>query len=287
MSNLERRYRLLLKVLPRWYRRDREEEMVGLFLAGRTDDLDLEHGWPGWGEAFSVLGLAVRTHLTAASGPVWLGEIVRALGMFGLLLGLTHVAPSVYGAFAPLDTPEWTLGWLLWGLAPLAAFVLLLSGQRTAAKVVSGLLLVPLALQVAMPGTGFAGLLYQLPQLVTFACLCLGFHREAPTPPARRLAWWGGGAVLLGLAEPLVWGSGVAVLAIAVFGVRAYGFVRGDFVLGRALSLFSLLLLGPLVILVLQGPREATAFNVVAAALLVISAAAPVRRASVLRYRLP
>ena len=46
MSNLERRYRRLLKVLPGWYRRDREEEMVSIFLAERTDELDLEHSWP-------------------------------------------------------------------------------------------------------------------------------------------------------------------------------------------------------------------------------------------------
>ncbi|NUT46572.1 MAG: hypothetical protein HOV94_04515, partial [Saccharothrix sp.] len=59
-SNLERRYRALLRILPAWYRAGREEEMVGIFLADRTDDLDLEHGWPGWGETGATLALAVR-----------------------------------------------------------------------------------------------------------------------------------------------------------------------------------------------------------------------------------
>ncbi|MFI6102241.1 hypothetical protein ACIA8G_42385 [Lentzea sp. NPDC051213] len=281
MNNLERRYRTLLKVLPRWYRQDREEEMVGLFLAGRTDELDLEHSWPGWGETFAMLGLAVRTRFAAVGEQVWLGEVVRAVGVLGMLLGLTYVVPSVYRTFAPQDTPVWTIGWLLWALAPLVAFGLLLGGRRTAAKVVSGLLLMPLALQVAMPGTGFTALLYQLPHVVTFACLCLGFHRDAPAPPARRLAWWGGGALVLGLAEMLVWGSGGTVIAVAVFGVRVFALVRGDFVLGRALSIFGVLLLGPLAIMIAYGPRETAVFAVVAAALLVVSAAAPVRRVRV------
>ncbi len=63
-------------MLPKWYRQDREEEMVGMFLAERTDDLDQEHGWPGWGETFAMLGLAVRTR----------GEVVSTLGVLGLVL---------------------------------------------------------------------------------------------------------------------------------------------------------------------------------------------------------
>jgi hypothetical protein len=46
VSNLENRYRRLSRVLPAWYRAEREEEMVGLFMAGREDDLDQEHDRP-------------------------------------------------------------------------------------------------------------------------------------------------------------------------------------------------------------------------------------------------
>ncbi|MDU0295217.1 hypothetical protein NUG22_38985, partial [Saccharothrix longispora] len=63
VARLERRYRSLLRVLPRWYRVEREEEMVGIFLADRGDGLDLEYGWPGWGEAAATAGLAVRVRL--------------------------------------------------------------------------------------------------------------------------------------------------------------------------------------------------------------------------------
>ncbi|HUQ57637.1 hypothetical protein [Lentzea sp.] len=271
MSNLERRYRRLLGVLPRWYRQDREEEMVGIFLADRTDDLDLEHGWPGWGETWAVLGLAVRTHLAAGAalggGVRWRGEVVRALGMIGLLVGLLQAGASVTGS--GLSGPG--SGMLVLNLVPVAAFVALLAGKRTTAKVLAfvavatGLLLGPLM------GTW---LLFQLPAVVTFACLCLGFHREAPTPPAGRLAWWGGGALLLGLvAGP--WLGTVAVIAVLVV-VRVVALVRGDFVLGRALSLFAVLELGPVVLLLLSGTVFAVAL--VLMALLVVSAVAPVRR---------
>ena len=47
ISQLEHRYRSLLRVLPRWYRAEREEEMVGTFMADRDDDLrDRAHGRP-------------------------------------------------------------------------------------------------------------------------------------------------------------------------------------------------------------------------------------------------
>ena len=86
MTRLERRYRLLLRVLPRWYRHEREEEMVATYLAARhhadPDDeaLDLEYGWPGWPEARATAALAVRTRLAATAAPprvLLLGRTVR------------------------------------------------------------------------------------------------------------------------------------------------------------------------------------------------------------------
>ncbi|WP_143036018.1 hypothetical protein [Lentzea fradiae] len=281
MSNLERRYRALLRVLPRWYRADREEEMTGIFLAGRTDELDLEHGWPGWGETWAVLGLAVRTHLAAGAaltsapaGVRWLGEIVRALGLIGLFVGVFEAGASVRSVFdesGPLAFSAQGAGGYLFNVLPVVAFAALLAGKRTAAKVAAGVAALPGVLM--MP---FAGLLvlFQLPGLVTFACLCLGFHREAPTPPAGRLAWWGGAALLLGLAAG-AW-PGTALLVVAVVAVRVFALVRGDFVLGRAVSVFALLELGPVVLLLLSGTVVEIA--VVLVVLLVVSVVAPVRR---------
>lgn len=290
MSNLERRYRTLLKVLPRWYRDDREEEMVGLFMMERTDELDLEHSWPGWGETWAMLGLAVRTRFAATSAPtgaIRLGEVVRTLGLLGLLLGLTSLVPVVYSTFVQFTDPGYARP-PVWAavanFAPVVVFALLLRGQRTWAKVIAGALLV---VSLVQSGTGATFVLWQLPHLVAFACLCLGFHREAPTPQPRPLLWWGGGAVLLGAVELAVWQTGLPVLAAAVLGMRIYAYVRGDAVLGRALSVLAVLLVGPLVVTYVSGPPEFTRFVVVAAALLVVSAAAPVRRGSALRSRQP
>ncbi|MCP2244387.1 hypothetical protein LX86_003117 [Lentzea aerocolonigenes] len=282
VSNLERRYRLLLKVLPRWYRQDREEEMVGIFLADRTDELDLEHSWPGWGETGAVLGLAVRTHLAAGAAltnvpmkVAWRGEIVRALGMIGLLLGVFYAGASITSMVYAYQHPE-IVGGLTWmrvfDVAPIVAFVALLAKKRTTAKLAALAAALPAVVTVG-PHIG-AWLLFQLPSLVTFVALCLGFHREAPTPPVRRLAWWGGGALLVGVLGGFALGAFVVPVAAVV--LRVVAFVRGDFVLGRALSVFAVLELAPLAFLLAGG--EVFGVALVLAVLLVISAVAPVRR---------
>ncbi|MET9225912.1 hypothetical protein [Lentzea sp. NPDC003310] len=287
MRNLERRYRALLKVLPAWYRRDREEEMVGIFLAERDDDLDLEHSWPGWGETGAVLGLAVRTHLAAGAAfpsvpakVVWRGEIVRALGMLGLLLGIYHTTASAVQIFTLFGGPYFAdlTWWRLLDLGPLVAFPALLSGRRTLAKVAAA---APALLSVtALVQPGPAALMwtvFQLPSLLTFACLCLGFHREAPVPPARRLLWWGGGAVVLGVVGGIAASEGLLLLALVTVGARVFAFVRGDAVFGRALSWFAGLQLAPLVFMLLVWD-QLVASGTVLVVLLALAVVAPVRR---------
>ncbi|MCR3753890.1 hypothetical protein LX88_007900 [Lentzea californiensis] len=287
LRNLERRYRTLLKVLPRWYRRDREEEMVGIFLAEREDDLDLEHSWPGWGETWAVLGLAVRTHLAAGAAltsvpakVVWRGEVVRALGMLGLLLGLyyaTAAVVQVFTLFGGLDAVAW---WRVVELAPFVAFPALLSGRRTLAKVAAGAPALLSVVALGQPGpAALMWTVFQLPSLVTFACLCLGFHRDAPVLPARRLLWWGGGAVVLGVVGGVAAGAGLLLLGLITVGARVFAFVRGDAVFGRALSLFALLQLVPLVLLAVAWD-EAVMSRTVLAVLLVLVVVLPVRRRS-------
>ncbi|MFJ8962213.1 hypothetical protein ACIRG5_22765 [Lentzea sp. NPDC102401] len=286
MSNLERRYRLLLRVLPRWYRQDREEEMVGIFLAERDDELDLEHSWPGWGETGAILGLSVRTHLAAGAAltsvpakVVWRGEIVRALGMIGLLLGVFYATAAIVNVVAgfgrPFQAPEpW---WRVLELGPLVALPALLNGRRTLAKVAAAAPAVLSVVSLGQPEYALTWSVFQLPSLVTFACLCLGFHREAPTPPARRLLWWGGGAALLGVLGGFAAGVGLLSVGLITVVVRVVAFVRGDFVLGRALSLFAVLQLVPLLFLVVAG-SEVFVPAAGLALLLVLAAVAPVRR---------
>ncbi|MFC3893967.1 hypothetical protein ACFOWZ_21020 [Lentzea rhizosphaerae] len=294
MSNLERRYRLLLKVLPRWYREDREEEMVGLFLADRTDELDLEHSWPGWGETGAMLALAIRTRFAASGAPsnaVRLGEVARWLGVLGLLLGLKNVVHVVYGEimFGTGEAPQWTA--VLANFSPVVVIALLMRGHRTWAKVVAGAALVPWVVNaVTDPGpAGAASVLWQLPTLMAFVALCLGFHREAPMP-SRSVLWWCGGAVLVGAAELLVWGFNPVVLPVVVLAVRVYAYVSSAPALGRALSIFALSFLPDVVVTGVRGPAELRVVFVVAAALWLVSAAAPVGRVTrerVLRSRRP
>ncbi|NGY64830.1 hypothetical protein G7043_38545 [Lentzea sp. NEAU-D13] len=286
MSNLERRYRALLKVLPRWYREDREEEMVGIFLADRTDELDLEHSWPGWGETAAVLGLAARTHLAAGAAlatvpakVVWRGEVVRAMGLFGLLLSVYFAGMFITSMAYAHRHPE-IVGGLTWtrvfDVLPIAAFIALLAGKRTPAKVMAALAVLPGLVALVDPIRMGVWALYQLPALVTFACLCLGFHREAPTPDARRFGWWGGGALVLGLFTGFASGLGLVVVVLTVVIVRVVAFVRRDFVLGRALSLLAVLEVGPIAFPLLGGETWGIALGLLV--LVVICALAPVRK---------
>lgn len=293
VSNLERRYRRLLKVLPRWYRQDREEEMVGLFMADRSDDLDLEHSWPGWGETAAMFGLAVRTHLAAGSAfmnvpgkAVWRGEVVRALGMIGLLLGVFYAGAAITSLSVAYGNPEWAPAitwWRMLELGPIVAFGALLTGRRSLAKVAAfaPVLLVVVALGELTYLLSWG--VFQLPNFVTFLCLCLGFHREAPTPPARGLLWWGGGALLLGVLGGFATGLGLLAIALITVIMRVVAFVRGDFVLGRALSLFALLQLAPFAFLLVGGEAYVIAMPLVVP--LVICAVAPVRRPSAPGFR--
>jgi hypothetical protein len=259
--------------------------MVGLFLADRSDDLDLEHGWPGWGEAAAMLGLAVRTHLAAGvnvpAKAVWRGEVVRALGLIGLLLGVFYAGAAISSLSIAYGNPEWApviTWWRFLELAPLVAFGALLSGRRTLAKVAAFAPVVLTVQTLVQSGHVFLWGAFQLPAIVTFLCLCLGFHREAPTPPARRLLWWGGGALLLGLLGGFATGTGLLAIALITLVTRVVAFVRGDFVLGRAVSLFALVQLAPLAFLLVGGEVLVVALPL--AVLLAICAVAPVRKPS-------
>ncbi|MFJ6673673.1 hypothetical protein ACIQMJ_21400 [Actinosynnema sp. NPDC091369] len=185
-SNLERRYRALLRVLPAWYRAEREEEMVGIFLADRTDDLDLEHGWPGWGETGATLALSVRVRLGARRAA---GTVLRAVALTGLLGQLVAVEQS-WTVLARVGFFGDVQGWW-YDVAAVVAFAALVAGRRAAGRVVAGLLglmaLVPAVWSVAVGFPSWWALVWHGPALLTAAAAVAGFHREAP-PVSRR--WW-------------------------------------------------------------------------------------------------
>ncbi|MFE2757824.1 hypothetical protein ACFXGA_38055 [Actinosynnema sp. NPDC059335] len=198
-SNLERRYRALLRLLPAWYRAEREEEMVGILLADRTDDLDLEHGWPGWGEAGATAALAVRVRLGArrAAGTAW--RLVALTGLLGQLVAAAQswTVTARWGG----EVPE---GWWYDALAAVA-FAALVAGRRAVGRVAGGLLGAASLAALAWSAAGVSPwwtLLWHVPAAATAAAVVAGFHREAP-PVSRR--WWPAAA----LAVP----AGVATVA--------------------------------------------------------------------------
>ncbi|WP_449349861.1 hypothetical protein [Streptomyces shaanxiensis] len=85
---LETRYRAVLRLLPAYYRREREEEMVETYLWD-IDQETQEQSRPTLGEVASVLALAVRSRLGAGGAPrryALLGSAVRLFALFAVLL---------------------------------------------------------------------------------------------------------------------------------------------------------------------------------------------------------
>lgn len=85
-ETLERRYRKLLRILPRSYREAREEELLGVLMEGSAEG----RRWPEVREALSVARLGLRARLPEAAGadrvPGRVGAIMRAVAIAGTLL---------------------------------------------------------------------------------------------------------------------------------------------------------------------------------------------------------
>ncbi|MDH6605342.1 hypothetical protein M2164_000977 [Streptomyces sp. SAI-208] len=85
---LETRYRAVLRLLPAYYRREREEEMVETYLWD-VDQETQEQSRPTLGEVASIVALAVRSRLGAPAAPrryAVLGSAVRLFALFAVLL---------------------------------------------------------------------------------------------------------------------------------------------------------------------------------------------------------
>ena len=117
-GDLERRYRRVLRLLPGYYRRQWEEDMVAAFLdSALTGDPDedefiTEYGRPDWPEVASVACLAARLYLGGAGTPrryfAW-GQAVRGTV---LAVTLAHAVRGL-GQLVLLGGSRYQIGWLL------------------------------------------------------------------------------------------------------------------------------------------------------------------------------
>ncbi|GAA4914950.1 hypothetical protein EV188_111102 [Actinomycetospora succinea] len=231
-TRLEQRYRRLLRVLPAWYRADREREMVDVFLEGRAErddaDLDAEHGWPGWGETASVAALAVRTRVGgegAPPGPRAVGNAVRAAAGVGVLLNAAAAAAGVLGrVVATVAGPPaaevvtgtllhpvgagawWSTVALVLGLCWLPAWTALTSGRAGAAVLLALAACLPTLVGLVVgDGPVLWHLAGSLVAIATVVLLLLGHHRDAAPPDvARPWALLAVATVALAAIAPLV-----------------------------------------------------------------------------------
>jgi hypothetical protein len=166
-SDLERRYRRVLRLLPGWYREQWEQDMVAAFLDcwltgdPAADEAILEFCRPGWGEVASVAGLAVRLYL---GGPgttrryAWGHAIRRAV----LVVVLVHAVlaadvlvflvrnrrlvgwlPPSPASLVVAPGGAWFRVFYLVCIAWIAIFVALALGHYRTARVLAALAIVP------------------------------------------------------------------------------------------------------------------------------------------------
>lgn len=236
---LESRYRTVLRLLPAYYRREREEEMVETYLWDVDPDTQ-DQSRPTLGEVASIAALAVRSRLGAPGAPrryVLLGSTVRLFALFAVLVQAAAAVVDLVlelgwavGRGGPgqhlflsqfteqglltgvVTAAQWTLP-LLWTVAYFA----LLHDRRRLARASALLAALPTLWPLLGPLTGalvpadptFAtafGLLAWLPALA----LCAAHHRDAP--PARLPAGTPG---LIFMSACVVMGASSVVLPAA------------------------------------------------------------------------
>ncbi len=243
-SDLERRYRRVLRLLPGWYRRQWEQDMVAAFLDSwltgdpEADEYIGKAAGPGWAETASVAGLAVRLHLGGAVTPrrlAW-GQAARNAVLTVLLV---HAVRGV----AALAFLAWSRRWVGWIPGPpastvntsppgvwavdgyvvdyawIVAFLTVVLRYYRTARIIAALIMV-IDLVWLLQHTISSTLPLPFGQWAYWALLDLAlvlamtaFHRGAP-PPARR-SW----LLALPLIYLLVW---VPLLALQVTGNAAW-----------------------------------------------------------------
>ncbi|MBM0274775.1 hypothetical protein [Micromonospora tarensis] len=246
MSDLEGRYRLLLRLYPGDYRRVRGEEILGTYL----DLANLNRRWPSVADAADLLAGAVRERLRAAGASDLIPGVrlaaalafVTATGLAGLWAGAEQITANgdrsvpTFGPFATIGIVVW-VAWLL------VAAVDAVAGVRwTRLAIVLALVLtaavVPVADLVGMPrprlfhlvpqatlGLLALALLAHRPRWQRIVTLptALGVGLSISASLAGRGAFsyrWDDGGILLTY-------TGVALLAVAVLTAAVLS-LRGD-----------------------------------------------------------
>ncbi|GIJ25498.1 hypothetical protein Vqi01_06600 [Micromonospora qiuiae] len=213
MTELERRYRRLLRAYPADYRRDRGDEIVGTYL-----DLAIaERRWPSLADAADLLRGGLRQRLRAAGAT----DLIPGVRLAGLLALTT--AAFLAGFWAGVEpngpNPEWNvpsfgpfvsvgvIAWFAW-LAP--ALLMLFAPGRPTRAAIAVALLATAALPVV---SGLAGSprppLYALAPQFALGVLALAVVDRLPLP-ARALpsvaALTGIGTSLLVIGQGTYWG---------------------------------------------------------------------------------
>jgi hypothetical protein len=205
-GSLESRYRRLLTLLPRSYREQRAEEMLGLLLDGAAEG----QRWPRAAEAASLVGLAVRLRTGAAGGSeraAAFGEVLQRFALAGLIVQALYYATLV-AEIVVLNVTEpayaaWPVRDVLIAAAvgaeavlPVAALVCLVRGRIRAGRVLAVLSLGAVCAQVGVSSfTDGVVFIFPLPQILTVVApvvislmgttaVLFGFHRDAPDAAA-------------------------------------------------------------------------------------------------------
>ncbi|MFG2881300.1 hypothetical protein ACGFYV_03070 [Streptomyces sp. NPDC048297] len=233
---LETRYRAVLRLLPAYYRRDREEEMVETYLWDVDQDTQ-DQSRPTVGEVASIAALAVRSRLGAPGAPRRYATLGSAVRLFALSAVLLQAASAVvelvlevawaigrggagrhmvlsdftdHGVLAgAVNAAQWFLP-LLWTVA---YFALLHDRRRLAgvSALIAALptlwpLFGPLVSDTAPSDPVFA-VVFALFAWLPALALCAAHHRDAP--PARLPA---GSPGLVFMAGCVVMGMSIVLL---------------------------------------------------------------------------
>ena len=216
-SDLERRYRRVLRLLPGWYRQQWEQDMVAAFLDSwltgdkEADDYISMAARPSWAEVASVAGLAVRLHLGGPGTPrryAW-GQAIRRAVLAVLLVHavlavnvlvflvwsrrLVGWLPAPPGSLVVAPGGVWDTVYYLVCLAWIMIFVTLALGHYRTARVLAALAIVPglVALLQAqltgiLPAPFGSWVFWVLADLAPVLAMT-AFHRDAP--PAAPGPW--------------------------------------------------------------------------------------------------
>jgi hypothetical protein len=216
MTELEQRYRSLLRLLPSAYREKWADDMVATFLESMaTDDVEdaeyvAEFGKPSRAEIGSVIALAVRLRLGSGASSAryfeW-GAAVRIVALVGFLVNAFLATVSVELLFWDAGSIPWlpvpggvraadplpilgSLAGLLW----VVAFLAVVFGHRRVAGIFGSLAVVPgvvaavsaTAELVVDGGPAFVGTLWMnFAVNVLLVSALMAFHQDAPVVSRR------------------------------------------------------------------------------------------------------